>query len=91
MARKGDSMETIVMDEDFAGDMSYMGDMGYVEDMEYTDGMTGETQQVAMADKLMSSWIFVDGVTAGVLAFGVLLGLLSAKHKIKKGLDLYED
>ena len=31
------------------------------------------------------------GVAAAVLAIGVLLGLLSAKRKIKKGIDLYED
>ena len=40
---------------------------------------------------MMSSWAFVGGVTASVTAIGVLLGILSAKRKIKKGIDLYED
>lgn len=81
-------METMVVDEFMVDDMSYAGDMGYMVDM---GEVLGSTQQVSVADKLMSSWIFVGGVTAGVLAIGVLLGLLSAKRKIKKGIDLYED
>lgn len=44
-----------------------------------------------ITETLMSSWIFVGGVTGGVFVLGILLGLLSAKCKIKKGIDLYED
>ena len=84
-------MEVMVMDEFGMSDMSYMGDMEYVAGMESMDGMMAETTQVSMADKLMSSWIFVGGVTAAMLALGVLFGFLSAKRKIKKGIDLYED
>ncbi len=70
--------------------------MGYMSDMSYNgmdgDGMMyGTEQQVSKADELMSSWVFVGGVTAGVLVLGVLLGLFCAKRKIKKGIDLYED
>ena len=83
-------METIVMDEFISNDMSYMGNMEYVEGTEYTDGMMSETQQGSIADNLMSSWIIIGGITAGVLALGILFGLLSAKRKIKKGIDLYE-
>ncbi|MBQ3027800.1 MAG: hypothetical protein IJD26_01885 [Lachnospiraceae bacterium] len=83
-------MEVIVTDK-MMEDMSFSGDMGFVEGMEYMDGMMGETQQAPLADRLMGSWIFVGGVTAAVLVIGVLLGFLSAKRKIKKGIDLYED
>lgn len=31
------------------------------------------------------------GITAGVLALSVLVGMLLAKLKIKKGINLYED
>lgn len=75
----------IAVEDVMVGDMSMMGDTGYWEET-----MTG-TEQVSKVDELMSSWFFVGGVTAGVLAIGVLLGLLSAKLKIKKGIDLYED
>lgn len=81
-------MEKIIVDEFVMGDMSYSDDMGYMGDMVE---MTESTQQVSMGDKLMSSPIFVGGVTAAVLAFGVLLGIFSAKRRIKKGIDLYED
>ena len=81
-------MEVMVMDE-FG--MSDMGDMEYVGGMEAMDGMMGGTQQASTVDTLMSSWVFVGGVTAGVVALGILFGLLSAKRKIKKGIDLYED
>lgn len=84
-------METIVAEDFVVNDMSYMTDMGYAEGMEYAGEMAGGTQQVAKVDELMSSWVFVGGVTVGVLAIGVLLGLWLAKCKIKKGIDLYED
>ena len=87
-------MEVMAMDVIVESDMSYMGDMGYMEGMdgmEFMDGMPGETQQASTIDKLMSSPVFVGGVAAGVLVIGVLLGLLSAKRRIKKGIDLYED
>lgn len=80
-------MEVIAVDEyDMSSDMSYMGDMGYVGGMEMMAGT-----EVSTIDTLMSSWVFVGGVTAGVVALGILFGLLSAKRKIKKGIDLYED
>lgn len=69
-------------------DMGYTGDMGYMEDM---GTMSEGTQQVPKINELMSSWVFVGGVAAGVLVLGVLFGLLAAKCRIKKGIDLYED
>lgn len=81
-------MEVMAMDSFVGNGMVGMGDMSYMDGM---DGMMGETVQVSKTDELLSSPIFVGGVTAGVLVVGVLLGLLSAKRKIKKGFDLYED
>ncbi len=81
----------MVTDVIVESDMSYMGDMGYVEGMDVMGGMPGEIQQASTIDKLMSSPVFVGGVAAGILVIGVLLGLLSAKRRIKKGIDLYED
>lgn len=40
---------------------------------------------------ILSSWLLLGGVTVVVLALGIGCGLLLAKHKIKKGMDLYED
>ena len=92
---KGEQMETMVVDEIVTGDMEYvMGDMSITDDMDYMigmDEMTEGTQELPLGDKLMGSWVFIGGVAAAVLAVGVLLGILSAKRKIKKGIDLYED
>ncbi|MBR6537516.1 MAG: hypothetical protein IKT67_09975 [Lachnospiraceae bacterium] len=83
-------METIVMDEFISSDMSYSDGTEYAGDMEYMDGMSGETQQ-SVADMLLSSPVALGGIAVGVLALGILFGFLSAKRKIKKGIDLYED
>ena len=42
-------------------------------------------------DSLLSNWYFVGGVSGGVLLLSIILGLLLAKSKIKKGFDVYED
>lgn len=68
----------------------YMVDTGslYVE-----DDMMAETQsttEVSM-DSLLSNWIFVGGVSGGMLLISVVIGLLLAGRKIKKGFDVYED
>lgn len=84
-------MEVMVESMIATDDMIYMDDMGYMGDMGYMDETMSGTQQVSKIDELMSSWIFVGGVSAAVLALGVLVGLLAAKRKIKKGMDLYED
>ncbi len=46
---------------------------------------------VPVKDPLLSSWPFVVGITTITLAVSILLGLLLAKRKIKKGYELYED
>ncbi len=60
------------------------------------DGMaTGEGTMVdpmgTVKDPLLSSWPFVIGISAAVLAVSVVIGVLLAKRKIKKGIELYED
>ena len=65
-------------------DMAMEGDM-WMED----SAMMGE--EVVVKDPLLSSWYFVGGISAVTLAVAVFLGLLWAKRKIKKGIDLYED
>lgn len=42
-------------------------------------------------DSLLSNWGFVGGVTGGVLAFSIVIGILLAKKRIKKGIDPYEN
>ena len=39
----------------------------------------------------MESWPFIIGITGATLFISVVFGILIAKRKIKKGLDLYED
>lgn len=59
------------------------------EDMMMDPGMMGE--EVVVKDPLLSNGFFVGGISAATLAVAVLLGILWAKRKIKKGIDLYED
>lgn len=71
--------------------VSVGGDMG-MEDMDYMEqGMYGTEQQVFNFDELLSSPVFVGGTIAAILVLGILFGLLAAKCRIKKGIDLYED
>lgn len=55
-------------------------------DMSYTEATTETT-----AGNLLSNWFFVGGVSAGTLVLSIVIGLLLAKAKIKKGFDVYED
>lgn len=59
----------------------------------YTEGMESETTATTeiSIDSLLSNWFFVGGVSGGVLLLSVVIGLLLAKLKIKKGFDVYED
>lgn len=56
------------------------------DDMSYTE-MTTE----ASTGSLLSNWFFIGGVSAGTLVLSIVIGLLLAKAKIKKGFDVYED
>lgn len=57
------------------------------------DGMMAETEVTTeiSVDSLLSNWYFVGGVSGGVLLLSIVIGLLLAKSKIKKGFDVYED
>ena len=61
----------------------------------YMDDMMMEQETTTTAetsiDVLLTNWYFVGGVSAGVLLLSVVIGLLLAKSKIKKGFDVYED
>lgn len=64
-----------------------MGNMGY-EDMFVTE-VTTETG--FSLNTVLSSVPIMGGITVGFLALGIVLGIVLAKRKIKKGFDLYED
>lgn len=90
--------EVAVMPAD--GDMGIMpveGDMGTMPvDGNMDIGNGGMFEEVMadgpkVKDPIMSSWFFVIGVSAGVLALSVFVGVLLARRKIKKGIELYED
>jgi len=70
---------------------SYAIDTGslYVED-DMMMGGTEATTEISI-DGLLSNWFFVGGVTGGVFLLSIVIGLLLAKSKIKKGFDVYED
>lgn len=91
MSEKYDMISDTVADGGFV-----VGDMGYIDGAEYNgvrqDGfMTGETAKAPLSDRLLGSAVFIGGTGALALAFGIVCGLLLAKRKIKKGIDLYED
>ncbi len=55
------------------------------------EGMVVDAMGTGVKDPLLSSWPFVIGISFVVLAVSVALGVLLAKRKIKKGIELYED
>ena len=61
----------------------------YEEDMMMESETTATTE--VSVDSLLSNWYFVGGVSGGVLLLSIVIGLLLAKSKIKKGFDVYED
>lgn len=73
------------------GDMGMMpvdGNIGIGDGGMYEEVLAGGAE---VKDPIMSSWFFVIGVSAGVLAISVFVGVLLARRKIKKGIELYED
>ena len=69
----------------------YMIDTGAIYEEDYTMSTEIETTTEVSMDSLLSNWYFVGGVSGGVLLLSIVLGLLLAKSKIKKGFDVYED
>lgn len=66
------------------------GDMGAMDGgMALDNGGMGMME--APKPTVMQSVPALIGISAGVLALGILFGILLAKLKIKKGINLYED
>lgn len=87
--------EEVVSDEGFVDDsIDYVGedmimDPGFDDGMYMDPGM--EMGMGEVKDPLLSSWPSVIGISAVVLAVSIVVGVLLAKLRIKKGIDLYED
>ena len=69
----------------------YMIDTGGLYEEDYTMASETEATTEASMDSLLSNWFFVGGVSGGTLLLSIVIGLLLAKSKIKKGFDVYED
>jgi hypothetical protein len=61
------------------------------EGMITEEGIPVDAMGTEVKDPILSSWPFVIGISTAVLAVSVALGVLLAKRKIKKGIELYED
>lgn len=79
-----DSIETEVP-------MEGMEDLTGMEGMEGMEGMFGEVEPPQVKQPIMSQWPFVIGISVATLVVSVVLGILLAKRRIKKGIELYED
>ena len=55
------------------------------------DGMNGMNTEVGVSKSITQNAPVMIGITAGVLALSILVGIGLAKLKIKKGINLYED
>ena len=64
---------------------------GMLYDENFDNMAVTEVKTELSMDGLLSNWFFVGGVSAGTLVLSVVIGLLLAKAKIKKGFDVYED
>lgn len=67
------------------------GDMSGMEGIDGMEGMEGEIAATTTKDPFLSSYVPIVGITAATLVVGTIIGILLAKKKIKKGIDLYED
>ncbi len=81
---KESSSGTVVI-SDTSGEMS--GDTSGDTNGEMYGDITGATTK----DPILSSWPFVIGISSITLIVSIVLGILLAKRKIKKGFELYED
>lgn len=87
VAAKEASVSVDVSSTDVSADGSYTDPGMNTEEGMLVDAGMG----TAVKDPLLSSWPFVIGISAAVLFVSVGLGILLAKRKIKKGIELYED
>lgn len=79
----------VAVEKPVSGDA--VADPGYVEGGDMGTGTMVDPNMPQVKDPLLSSWPFVIGISAAVLFVSVVLGILLAKRKIKKGIELYED
>ena len=91
---EGDTVDGPVegMDEsgEIPADEGMMGDMN-VDGMDETFNEVGMPEAPKVKDPLLSNWLFVGGISAATLIVSIVLGILLAKRRIKKGIELYED
>ena len=59
--------------------------------MDGAGGMDGMGTETGTSSSITQSATAMIGITAGVLALSILVGIVLAKLKIKKGINLYED
>ena len=88
--------ETTAADADMSGgDTADMmgGDTANMagDGMAGMNGMDGMNTEVGTAKPITQNAPVMIGITAGVLALSILVGIGLAKLKIKKGINLYED
>lgn len=89
-----ESMEKAPMEEGGAvtGEAAVMEELPSVSEEEMAKmGMNGGMEMPGAKFSLMQNTGALIGITAGVLALGILAGMFFAKLKIKKGINLYED
>ena len=55
------------------------------------DGPMGMTEGTKSNDPLLSKPVYVFGISAITVMVSIVLGILLAKKRIKKGIELYED
>lgn len=72
-------------------DASGDADMAGMDMTGMDESMMGDTTGSTVKDPFLSSPVPIIGISAATLVVGVLCGILLAKKKIKKGIDLYED
>lgn len=64
---------------------------GIVVSSDTSGEMYGDITGTTTKDPILSSWPFVIGISSITLIVSIVLGILLAKRKIKKGFELYED
>ena len=90
----GSENETTAADTDMSGgDTADMmgGDTANMAGMNGMDGMNGMNTEMGTSKPITQNAPVMIGITAGVLALSILVGIGLAKLKIKKGINLYED
>ena len=88
----GSENETTANDTDMSGgDTADMMAGDAMNGMNGMDGMNGMNTEMGTSKPITQNAPVMIGITAGVLALSILVGIGLAKLKIKKGINLYED